>query len=127
MDTSKMGRMGLGQLATHFDRDADGKYEETHRGEVAYFDRNGDGVADLTVQGAEAMQDLEWDADFDGTFDHAVTSAQGGVHRWLNRREISKPASQIMKQDRIRRTMPCDINEPQYRFWEKILELEPQS
>lgn len=121
----KKGRVGYGTLATHYDRDGDGVFEEARRGKTIYFDRNGDRVADLIEQDTPPFRPFEWDADFDGILDHAITSEEGYVHRWTNRSQISKPSPQIFQQDRIGRSGTCELSEPKYRFWESLLGLDP--
>lgn len=46
----KKGRVGYGILATHYDRDGDGIFEEARRALTIYFDRNGDHITDLVVE-----------------------------------------------------------------------------
>lgn len=126
-ETTKVGVVGHGLLATHYDRDANGIFEEVRRATTIFYDRNGDRMADLVVEGTPPFRRLEWDQDFDGILDHAVTSKEGEVHRWTNRREISRPAPGVFQQDRIERTTTCDLGEPGFRFWETLLGLDAHS
>ena len=124
-DRPKRGRVGYGILATHYDRDGDGIFEEARRGTTIYFDRNLDRVVDLVEQNTPPFRPLEWDEDFDGVLDHAITSEEGYVHRWSDRRQISKPAPRILQQDRIGRFGTCELSDPKFRFWESLLGLDP--
>lgn len=64
--------MGYGLIATHYDRDGDGIFEEARRAKTIYYDRNGDRIVDLVEDGNPPFRRLEWDEDFDGTLDHAI-------------------------------------------------------
>lgn len=126
-DVPKRGRVGYGFLATHYDRDGDGVFEEARRGETIYFDRNGDRIADFIEEDTPPFRPLKWDANFDGMLDHAITSDEGTAHQWANQRDIMESAPLIFRQDRIGRLEPCELREPKYRFWESRLGLESQN
>lgn len=117
------GRVGFGLLAKHFDRDGDGVFEEAVRGSTIYFDRNGDQVADLVVRGNPPLREAEWDEDFDGVLDHAVTSDEGTQHGWSDCRRIHDIVPGIFKQDHIVRTEARRLEEPHVAFWQMLLGL----
>lgn len=120
---TRSGRIGFGLLATHHDRDGNGVFEEAIRGSTIYFDRNGDKVADLIVTGNPPLREVEWDEDFDGVLDHAVSCDEGAQHGWSDRRRIHDGVPGIFKEDHIIRTEARRLEEPHFAFWQLLLSL----
>ena len=118
------GRVAHGVLATYYDRNADGVYEEAQRAKHVYYDRNGDGIVDFVERDGAPIRTLEWDADYDGILDHSIVSEEGYIHRWTNKRSISKSAPRIFREDGIKRRGTCELSAPKYEFWELILGLK---
>jgi hypothetical protein len=116
-----LGRVGHGLLATHFDRDGDGIFEECQRGDTVSYDRNHDGRADFVVAGSHPFTHLMWDVDFDGMMDRSITSVAGTAHEFRDPRSITTAGSFIFKQDRMQRFSTCELAEPTYQFWESLL------
>ncbi|MCX6878678.1 MAG: hypothetical protein NTW21_33430 [Verrucomicrobia bacterium] len=124
----RVGHIGYGVLATFYDQDGDGNFEEASRSDSIIFDRNKDRIADIEIAGAdgpEGIRTVEWDADFDGILDHAVTAEEGYVFRLVDARPISRPGSSIFREDGIQRSKTCTLGEPAYRHWERVIGITP--
>ena len=74
--SKKSGWIGIGFLATFYDRDGDGRYEECVRGNTRYFDRNGDGVEDFRERFDGGTWFERRDENFDGVLDSETTMQQ---------------------------------------------------
>lgn len=116
-------------MATFYDRDGDGRYEEARRSSTTYFDRNGDRIADLHVEGDtggdEGVQDVLWDSDFDGILDHGITAEVGYVFRLVNERPVHSAGSPIFRIDSVRRPNSLSVGVPEYRHWEAVAGVPP--
>lgn len=116
------GYAGEGSLATFFDRNGDGRFEECLRDGKRYYDRNGDGLVDMII-GDTPDRLIQWDEDFDGILESEILFTEGVAPEWGPRRSISIPASRIFLDDRPQRIRPIPLSEEKFRFWEKMLKL----
>ncbi|WP_147263723.1 hypothetical protein [Roseimicrobium gellanilyticum] len=114
-----------GTLATRYDRDGDGVFEEARRADTTYFDRNSDGFVDLVQRGGPPQVEYQWDADFDQVLDIAITSHEGAVFEWEKPRPIRIPASRIFLDDRTLQIRKQKAEDVRYKFIEQLLESAP--
>jgi hypothetical protein len=74
-------------IATHYDRDGDGVFDEARRAKTIYYDR----IADLVEDGNPPFRRLEWDEDFDGTPDHAIRYLEADCRLSRTKPSVFKP------------------------------------